>query len=217
MKKAVIAGASGLTGGLLLNILLKSPEYQEVLALVRKPLPVTNAKLKQLEIDFDRMDDYAVEITGDVFFCTLGTTRKKTPDMAIYRRIDHDYPVILAQIARKNGAAQYHLISSLGADKTAKSFYLKFKGETEQDVINAGLPCTHIYRPSFIVGNRKEHRPMEHFLVKVMKLLDQLLIGPLKKYRSIPASAIAMAMYKQSLIQNKGVLVHPSHQIKQLS
>src|SRR6185312_5410444 len=101
-NKAVIAGASGLIGSYLLDILLQSDYYDEVLILVRKGLTVNHKKLVQLIVDFDKLDEYKLSITGHAVFCCLGSTRKKTPDLVIYRKIDHDYPLKLAQMAKEN-------------------------------------------------------------------------------------------------------------------
>ena len=217
MAKAIIAGASGLIGGLLLDILLQSSEYKEVTIFVRSQLPLKHNKLKQLVIDFDRLENYAAEVKGDAIFCCLGSTRKKTPDLAAYRKIDHDYPLMFAQMALKNGVGQYHLVSAIGADASSRNFYTKMKGETENDITKVGLNCIHIYRPSFLSGERKEKRVIERIVLPLMKLVDYFLIGSLKKYRSIPAKTVAMAMYKQSLINQTGVFIHPSDKIKELS
>ncbi|MDP9076596.1 MAG: oxidoreductase [Bacteroidota bacterium] len=216
-KKAIIAGASGLTGSSLLEMLLHEPGYEEVLILVRKELPLQHPKLKQLVVDFDRLESYADEITGDVIFSCLGSTRKKTPDLKIYRKIDHDYPLQLAQIALKNKIGQFHLVSSMGADASTSNFYTKMKGETEDDLKKVGLPSLQIYRPAFIKGDRKEHRSFENVLTVVMKLVDHLLIGSLKKYRSISATTIARAMFNQSLKNTPGVHTYLSDKIKELS
>jgi uncharacterized protein YbjT (DUF2867 family) len=216
-KKAVLAGASGLIGSALLDILLSQPGYDDVLILVRAELPVKHQKLKQLVIDFDKLADYTDQITGYAIFCCLGTTRKKTPDLNTYRKIDHDYPLQLAQIGAKNKVEQFHLVSSLGANARSSHFYLKTKGETETDIIKSGMRSVHIYQPSLLTGDRKEKRIGEKFLFGLMKAIDLLLFGSLKKYRSIPATTVAMAMFKQSLINNVGVFVHPSDKIKELS
>jgi uncharacterized protein YbjT (DUF2867 family) len=216
-KKAIIAGASGLIGSLLLDIILQKPEYDEVLILVRKELPLTHKKLKQTVVDFDKLDDYADTLTGDAFFCCLGSTRKKTPDLAAYRKIDHDYPLHLAEIALKNKIGQYHLVSSMGANPASSNFYTKMKGETEAAIKKVGLHSLHIYRPSFLFGDRKEKRPNERFFVPLMKILDPLLLGSLKKYRSIPAKTVAMAMYNESIINQAGIFIHPSDKIKLLA
>ena len=216
-NKAIIAGASGLIGSKLLNILLNEPAYDEVLILVRKVLPIEHQKLVQLVVDFDKLDEHAASITGHAIFCCLGSTRKKTPDLAMYRKIDHDYPVKLAQLGKQNGVEQYHLVSSLGANSKSSSFYLKMKGETEDDIQQVGLKCLHIYEPSFLTGDRTEHRPVERKTSVLMKLIDPLLIGGLKKYRSIPAQTVAQAMFNESIKNEEGVFIHPSDKIKLLA
>ena len=216
-KKAIIVGAGGLTGSCLLDVLLHQTIYNEVLVLVRKDLPVKHGKLKQLIVDFDKPDTYAAQIAGDAIFCCLGSTKKKTPNLADYRKVDHDYPLQLAQIALKNGVSQFHLVSAIGANAKGSNFYSKMKGETEEDIINVGLPSLHIYRPSFIAGDRKEKRPLEKFFIGLMKVMDPILIGKLKKYQSIAAKTIANAMYKQSLKNESGVHIYSSDKIKELS
>jgi uncharacterized protein YbjT (DUF2867 family) len=216
-KKAIIAGASGLIGGLLLNILLQQPEYDEVVVLVRKELSLRHVKLRQLIVDYEHLENYAKLLTGDAIFCCLGSTRKKTPDLNAYRKIDHGYPVQLAQIARKNKISQYHLVSAIGANAASSNFYTKMKGETEEDIKKVGLHCLHIYEPSFLTGDRKEKRVLERVFSSIMKLADPLLMGRLKKYRSIPAATVAMAMYKQSIKNEAGIFIHPSDKIKELS
>ncbi len=217
MALAVIAGASGLVGGYLLDILLQSPAYQDITILVRKELPIHHKKLKQIVVDFDRLTDYEDEITGRALFCCLGTTRKKTPDLSVYRKIDHDYPLQLAELAAKSGMKQFHLVSAMGANAASSHFYTKMKGETEDDLKNAGIPCLHIYRPSMLTGDRNEKRFGEGFLIGMFKVIDPLLMGSLRKYRSISAKTVASAMYKQSLINQEGIFIHPSDEIKELA
>jgi uncharacterized protein YbjT (DUF2867 family) len=215
--KAIIAGASGLIGSKLLTILLNQPEYAEVVILVRRSTGVKHQKLTELVIDYDCLDDYADQIKGHAIFSCLGTTNSKTPDKEVYRKIDHDYPVKLAQLGFKNGVDQYHLVSSLGADVKSSAFYLKLKGETEEDVTKVGLKTIHIYQPSLITGDRKEHRLAEKIITPIMKVIDPLLFGSLKKYRSIPAQTIAMAMFKESINNKEDVFIHPSDNIKQIA
>jgi len=199
--KAIIAGASGLVGSALLQILLDSPDYSEVLVLVRKELSVSHKKLVQLTVDFDQLDHYKALIKGHALFCCMGSTRKKTPDLKEYRKVDFNYPVALAKIAAENSIAQYHLVSAIGANVSSGNFYTKLKGETEEAVEKAGVGCVHIYQPSILAGNRKEFRLGERIGLAVMKLIDPLLPGKYKKYRSIAAETVAIAMYKQSLIK----------------
>jgi uncharacterized protein YbjT (DUF2867 family) len=215
--KAIIAGATGLIGSKLLQILLKEQAYDEIIILVRKPTGLDHEKLTEVVINFDRLADLTDIIKGHAVFCCLGSTQKKTPDLNIYRKVDHDYPLQLAQLAFNNGVDQYHLVSALGANAKASNFYTKMKGETEDDIKELVLKCLHIYQPALLTGDRKEYRPAEKIATVVMKIIDPLLIGSLKKYRSIPAQTVAMAMFKESINNTHGVFVHPSDQIKQIA
>jgi uncharacterized protein YbjT (DUF2867 family) len=215
-KKAVIVGTSGLIGRKLLTMLLQRPGYDEVVSLGRKKLQLTHNLLTQIIVDFDKPEGYQQHVTGHALFCCLGTTRRQTPDKAQYRRIDHDYPVSLAQIAKENGVAHYHLVSALGADPTSSVFYTKLKGETEADIEKVGLQTLHIYRPSLLTGHRHHRRPGEVVATFLMTMINPFLLGSLKKYRSIPAHTVALAMYNQSLTEEKGVFIHPSDEIKDL-
>ena len=215
--KAVIAGASGLIGSSLLEQLLVSPQYDEVVVLVRKQLLVTHKKLVQVILDFYHLEDHQALITGHAVFCCLGSTRKKTPDLTQYRKIDYEYPLQLAQIAVENQVMHYHLVSALGADPKSSNFYSRMKGEIEEAIKRTGIKCLHIYEPSILTGNRQESRPMERFAITLMTAVNPLLIGKLNKYRSIPAATVARAMFKQSLKTEEGIFVHSSERIKLLA
>lgn len=215
--KAVIAGASGLIGSLLLEQLLSQSNYSQVTILVRKKIELQHQKLKQIVVDFNHLESFAHEIDGHALFCCIGTTRSKTPDLKTYRKIDHDYPVQLAKIAGKNSMQQYHFISSLGADAGSFSFYTKLKGETENDLKKAPLPSLYIYQPSLLTGERHEKRTAERFATKLMKIINPLLTGKLEKYRSIKAETVARAMVSQSLKINPGIFTYTSDQIKKLA
>ena len=215
--KAIIAGASGLIGSKLLPLLLQHTDYDEVLVLVRKQLPLTHKKLVQAVIDFDKLDDYSSMLTGRAVFCCLGTTQKQTPDRKQYYKIDHDYPVQLARIAKANGVPHFHLISAIGANAASSNFYLKMKGETERDVMAADVKSLHIYQPSFLKGRTDGSRPAENFINGFMNLINPLLISDLKKYKSIKSETVAQAMVNQSLNAQAGVFIYPTDKIKKLA
>lgn len=213
-KKAILVGASGLIGSKLLNVLLAQADYTEVLSIGRKKIKLTNKKLKQIVADFDDLDKYKDQIKGDVIFCCLGTTRRDTPNLNDYRKVDHDYPVKLAEIALKNGIDQYHYVSAMGARSQSPNFYTKIKGDTETDLKNMGLKGLFIYQPSILIGHRNKPRLMENIAVLVMKIIGPLLVGKLKKYRAIYAMDVAKAMYKLSLKNRAGVITYTSDEIK---
>lgn len=213
MKKVIIAGASGLIGSYLLRFLLEENSIGEVTALVRKPLDISHKNLVQRQISFDKPESFKEFITGDVLFCCLGSTRKKTPDQRDYRKVDYDYPLALAQLASQNQVQQFHIVSALGANPHSVNFYSRLKGEVERDIKVLNFRSIHIYKPSLLEGPRQEKRPLEKVAMKLMKIINPLLRGNLTKYRSIKAEIVALAMYKQSLKNSEGVFIYPSDKI----
>lgn len=216
-RKAILVGATGSIGSSLLKQLLASETYNEVLILVRKDLEITHPKLKQLVLNFDEINHYSSQITGDAVFSCIGTTKKKTPDVNEYKKIDYQYPLDVAWIAQVNGAKSFHLVSSNGADKNSNFFYLKTKGEIERDLKAVPFRSLHIYRPSLLDGERKEKRFTEKLMNTIMHLINPLLFGGLKKHRSIKVESVAKAMILQSLDDKKGVFIHESDQIQEIT
>ncbi|QEK52560.1 NAD(P)H-binding protein [Pedobacter aquae] len=215
-KKAIIIGASGLIGSELLSVLLHEPAYTEVITLVRKSLNTYHPKLKEIITDFSNLSEIKEHIKADVIFSCIGTTRAKTPDLSNYRKIDHDIPIEIGKIAVENQVKQYHLVSALGANAQSSNFYSKIKGETEDDLKALNIPAIHIYQPSLLRGERKEKRVGEKIALVLMQAIDPLLVGSLKKYRSIKTSVIALAMYQQSLKEDQGIFTYPSDIIKEI-
>ena len=215
--EAILLGASGLIGGELLKLLLADPTYSKIKIIVRKKLAVVNEKLEQIIADFSTIEAHKEKLKADVVFSCLGSTKKKTPDLKKYYQIDHDYPLLVAKLAKDQEVNSFHIVSSLGANSSSSSFYLKMKGEIEDDIAKTGFKSLHIYRPSLLTGDRKEKRVIESISEVIMKILNPLLFGSLKKYRSISAITVASAMHKQSLIDSSGVFVYPSDKIKELA
>jgi len=194
MKKAIVYGASGLVGSYILENLLNNTHYEQVTIVVRKDLNIRHSKLKTLIGDFNSLPEVIKGIAADEVFIALGTTQKKTPDKQQYYQIDHDYPILAAKLAKENGAKAVFLVSAIGANAKSSIFYTKMKGETEEDLINLNLDHTYIFRPSMILGDRKESRPLEKVFIGIFKLINPLFIGGMNKYKGIKASDIAKAM-----------------------
>ncbi|PCJ83426.1 MAG: oxidoreductase [Flavobacteriales bacterium] len=206
MKSAIIFGATGLTGGHLLQLLLDDARYEKVKVFGRAKVqwpfeparaPEIGATIKKLEehlIDFGKLDGCADLISGDDLFCCLGTTIKKAGSQDAFRKVDLELPVKIAEMASKNGVQQFLVVSSVGADKRSSNFYLRTKGEMEEKVGEFNFEKTAALRPSIIMGNRNEARLGESISKMFMPVADHFLLGSLKKYRSIHADTIAKAM-----------------------
>ena len=210
-----IAGATGLTGTALLNELLREPQFDRVVAFVRRPLAVVDHRLTEAPADFEHLREGNPGFV-DAAFCCLGTTIKTAGSEAAFRRVDHDHVLAFAAAAKAHGARHFGVVSALGANVTSRIFYNRVKGETERDLRQLAFASLAIYQPSFLIGNRQEQRPGERAGMILAQILSPLMLGPLKKYRAIRVTTIAKAMLRQALAAKIGVEVVESDVIEEL-
>ena len=216
-KSAIIVGSTGLVGNYLLTHLLENDNFSSVKIFVRKPRAINHPKLTEIITDFGNLGTVKEEFDADVVFSCLGSTRKKTPNLEDYYKVDFFYPKWVAEIAKENGLKQFHLVSSIGADSNSRNYYLKMKGKTEDAIMQQHIETTCIYRPALITGSRDEKRPGEYAGKLLFKIIDPFLFGKLKKYKSISAEDIAKAMIRQSLKETTGKHIFEGHEIKELA
>ncbi len=193
-KTAIILGATGLTGSLVLEQLLVDDRYKRILLFSRNSCGVDHPKLTEYLGDLLHLEEFKEQFKGDEVYVCIGTTRKKTPDPDHYRKIDFGIPVQAAQLAKENGIKGIAVVSAIGADSNSSFKYNRIKGDMERAVMEVGIPRTYILRPSMIAGDRKEHRSGERIGLKIFKALQFIFVGKLKKYKAVDASAIANKM-----------------------
>ena len=175
--RVMLLGATGLTGGKVLQGLLGRDEVSQVVALVRHKLPTLHDKLDQHELDFDKLEGHAELFDVDVIICCLGTTIKKAGSQDQFRKVDLGYPLKAGELGRSQGVRAFILMSAIGASSSSTIFYNRVKGELD---------------------DRKEQRTAEALGIKAMPLVNRLLIGPLDKYRGIEAQTVADAMVNEA-------------------
>lgn len=193
MRSALVVGATGLVGSALVKLLCESEEYVAVNVLSRRPLDFSHPKLDVRLCEFDQIAECDFEFAHEVF-CCLGTTMKKAGSKEQFEKVDFEYPMSVAALAKNKGVGHFIVISAMGANEKAFAYYSRVKGNLERELINMDFPKLSIVRPSLITGNRQEFRLGETVGEKVLKVLNPLLVGPMKKVRSIPAKQIAKAM-----------------------
>ncbi len=189
MKTALVTGATGLIGSILVEQLITDPTYTHIRILTRHSTRLSHPKVEEQVIDFDKLSSYSDLFRANDVFCCLGTTLQRAGSPEARRKVDHDLVVAIAQAA-EGKAEQFIVVSSVGADAQAKNAYLRDKGQMEAAVSAMKFKAVILMQPSFFYGNRKENRIGERIGIALARLVNPLL----GKYKAIPAEKIARAM-----------------------
>ena len=201
--KAIIAGSTGEVGKHLNELLLRSDKYSEVIRIVRSDISSRHDKEVIRSINFNDIASIP-KASADAFFCCLGTTIRKAGSQENFRKVDYEYVVELAKWAKNSEIEQFHVVSALGANAKSSIFYNKVKGQMENSLKEIGFSSLYIYQPSLLDSERTETRMGEKVGIILFRLINPLLIGPLKKYRSIKVQKVAEGMIKRSLAAEEG-------------
>ncbi len=217
-QTAVVLGATGMIGSYLVKQLLEDEDFSIVRVLVRKPLNEKHPKLEVRVIDFENPHDFRAHLgTGDCIFCCIGTTMKNVKgDKSAYRKVDYDIAVDAAEFGKEAGFSTYVLVSSVGANPAASNFYLRLKGEVELAIRAVGFTRLHIFRPSMLLGDRKEYRFGEKILQNLVSATSFLLAGSWRKYHAVHGRMLAKAMIIAAKKQAPGDKVYRYMDFKEL-
>ena len=193
-RTALVAGATGLIGNYVLQLLLADDTWARVVTVGRRLTPNTHEKLEQRVLDLGELEAVSDLPHTDDVFCCLGTTIKRAGSQPAFRRVDHAFVVGLGRAGLRAGASQFLLISAIGADPASRVFYSRVKGETENAIGRLHYKSTQIFRPSLLLGKRQEFRIGERIAMRAAPLFSLALIGRLRRYRPIEAETVARAM-----------------------
>ena len=216
-KIAIIIGSTGMTGSHLLKILLTSGIYEKVISFVRHSTKISHPKLVQHVVNFDEPESYQDLIEGNDMFCCLGTTIKKAGSQEAFEKVDLKYPIQFAKIAASKGVKQYSIISSIGANTKSSNFYLRTKGKCEEELRKLAFQSISIFRPSLLIGNRKEFRLGEKVGEYMMKVFSIFFLGKIKKYKPVKSKNVAYAMYSIAQSNTVGYHIYESDEISDIS
>ena len=186
MKSILVVGATGLVGKAVLARALADPRIGSVVAPTRRALD-PHPKLNNPVVDFDDLPADAGWWKTDAVICCLGTTIRQAGSQEAFRKVDFEYPLTVAGLARDHGVPAFCLVSSVGADAGSKVFYSRTKGEIENAIREVGFPSLTIVRPSVLVGDREEFRIGEKLAAFVFR------IAP-KRYRPVSGERVAASL-----------------------
>lgn len=187
--KITLLGGTGLVGSEILKILKETSHT--VYVPTRKLLTNLPDNIKHAANDniVNALETINSQFDSDFIICALGTTIKKAKTKENFIRIDKELPLEIFK--RFNTHSNVILISALGANEKSKVFYNRVKGELEKDLKLLGFNSVYIIRPSLIIGERNESRPIEYISQKLLKNINNFVPKNFYKYTCHPASLIA--------------------------
>ena len=214
-KTSLIAGSTGFLGSKILNFLYK--EDQKIYCLSRRKSEINSINIEDIIIDFDAINNLSLPKIDHVYLC-LGyelrawelismPERKKDP----FYKVDYEYTLNIAKKAEEVGATSISLVSAVGANKNSESFYLKTKGDLEEEIKKLRFETINIFQPGHLAGRinwqRKKNEPrLDVFAFEIGSLfLDPFLVSRLKKFRSINANKLANFIVKSTINENLGI------------
>lgn len=199
---AVVAGATGLVGGEVVRLLASNSGILGVRALTRRPLYDRERipGVQECIVDFEHLEDQRACLEADVVFSALGTTIADAGSQAAFRRVDYEYPLALARLARAAGARHFLFVSALAANSRSFFFYNRVKGELEDAILSLGYPSVTIARPSLLLGERRERRLGEELAKKFSRVFPSPW-GP------VEARQVAAGLVRAALEDKPGVRI----------
>ena len=214
-KASLIAGSTGFLGSKILNYLQK--EDQQIYCLSRKKNKFNSKNIEEIIIDFDDIDNLELPEIDHVYLCLGYELRawelismpehKKGP----FYKVDHEYTLNIAKKSLDVGASSISLISAVGANKNSSSFYLKIKGDLEDEVKKLPFNTINIFQPGHLAGRIDWQRKKNDFRIDVSAFdfaslfIDPFMLGDFKKFRSINAEKLAEFLVEISKKNKKGI------------
>ena len=209
-QTTVVIGSTGMIGEALVKKLIADPAYGTIRLLVRRSVIYPDPKVEVVIVNFNDQADIAQKLgTGESIFCCIGTTQSKVKgDKSAYRKIDFDIPVDVARQGLQNNFKKFLLVSAVGANPKSGNFYVKLKGEVEEALKQLKIPSLHIFRPSLLMGKRKEYRFTEKLVQAIMPVFSVFFVGKFSKYKEVKAEDVANAMAEAGKSEKTGVFVY---------
>ncbi len=196
IQKAIVLGATGTVGKELIEKLIENENFTEIISLGLKPSGLSNPKLTEHIIDFNKPETWKDVVHGDVLFSAWGIGAEPAKTKNEQYKMDYSYQYKVAEVAAQNGVTAYVLVSSAGANVNSNAFYMKVKGKLDKAVQHLPFEYINILRPGKLYGKRNEKLFREKLKLSVLYGLNK--IGLLKQFRPIKEKIVAKAMIHAS-------------------
>jgi uncharacterized protein YbjT (DUF2867 family) len=211
---AIIAGGTGLIGSHVIQQLINDTAFEKIIVLNRRAIHYPNAKIQEIIVDFDQLENSLKDIKATHAYCCLGTTIKTAGSKEAFRKVDFDYVLNFANSVHGIGCENFNVITALGTNTSSMIFYNQVKFEITEKLKTLGFKQLNIIQPSMLLGDRNESRTGEAIAQKFFNLTKSIWRGPLKNYAGIQGSQVAKAMIAISKKSSEGVHYYESGKLQ---
>jgi uncharacterized protein YbjT (DUF2867 family) len=216
-RTALIVGATGMVGYELLKKLSNHNRFEKTVSLARKPISLLSASHEHYIIDFDHIESFNQLFYADDLFVCLGTTIKQAGSRRRFKEIDKGYVIKAAKLFLEAGGKRIFLLSAQGANPNSKIFYNRIKGEIEESIKKLTAEECYIFRPSLLLGNRREYRITELLARKAFGLVNLILQPVTKNYVGTQNADLVKAMIQCAINNSIKPGVFSNQKIKKIN
>ena len=208
--KAIIIGATGATGKDLVKLLSENEDYTDIELFVRRKISVESENVKTHIVDFDKPSEWQQLVNGDVAFSCMGTTLKAAGSKEAQWKVDYTYQLDFAKNAKASGVKTFVLVSSVSANSKSRFFYMRMKGELEDEIKKLNFNKFVIVRPPVLIRKGTD-RMSEKIGMKGVRVFNAL--GLFKKMKPMSTEKVATAMINLSKVSPEGVTIVEGQQL----
>ena len=204
--KYLVLGATGLVGS---KIIEKLDPKNEVIAFCRRDFDFPSHVKKNI-VNFE--EDFDLPIVDHLFICLgfpvelLDLVIMRKSVKKLFKKVDLDLVTQVAKKAKQIGIKNVSVISSVAASDKSLNYYLKIKGQMENNLRELGFDQLNIIQPSHMLGERE--KPIGHdvkLFEDITNITGNFLFGPLAKFKNVEAEKIATLMIRKSTEGSNGV------------
>lgn len=201
-------------GAILVKKLLADPAVHHIILVARSSAKIKSPKLSEVLFrDLDEVLSLSNKLAGDIYFCALGTTIKTAGSQEAFRKVDLEAVYNFGKVAKAHKAKSFVLVSAAGANSKSSIFYNRTKGEAEESLKSLHLDSLTFFRPAFLVGERKESRPLESIFSFAVTPLLNILPGKYRKYALTDTDVLASRMLEVGKFAVPGLTILEAPQI----
>jgi len=209
-RRVLLLGASGLVGQQVLQQAVGRTDLR-LIAVARSEVPLpTDARMAVVVALVEGWAEAIATARPAYVICALDTTiAQQGGDREAFAAVDRDLVLHAARLAREMGAQGMAVVSSVGADRNARNFYLRVKGEMEAGLEQEGFARLDVLRPGLLRGPRTGSvRPLELAGRVLAPVVNLTLTGQRRNYRAIRARDVARAALQLACEKAPGRFVH---------